>query len=227
MGQNMFFNYMLRGLGFTVYSAGSRVRRREHGVPVGDYIGWSHVVNIVTLESNGQEGQRYVVDVGFGGDGPTKPLPLTDGVVMHNLGTQEVMLKYENIDSNLDPGQKLWVYKIWNHEADVRKDVYCFAEVEFLPQDFSVMSYFVNNSPSSWFTTTVVAVKKLLDEHGKEVVAKETLFGAEVKRNMGGKTRLVRTCTTEEERVQVLGDMFGLVLSEEEREGITGSAAAL
>jgi arylamine N-acetyltransferase len=117
MEQNMFFNYMLRGLGFQVYSTGARVRRREHGIPVGDYIGWSHVVNIVTLESSG-ESQQFMVDVGFGGDGPTKPLLLTDWAVTRNLGTQEVMLKYENIDSNVDPRQKLWVYKIRNHEKD-------------------------------------------------------------------------------------------------------------
>lgn len=63
-----------------------------------------------------------MVDVGFGGDGPTKPIPLTDGSVTRNLGTQEVKLKYENIDSNVDPTQKLWVYKIRNHEMDVWKD---------------------------------------------------------------------------------------------------------
>jgi arylamine N-acetyltransferase len=39
MEQNLFFAHMLRGLGFTVYSVGARVRRREHGVPIGDYIG--------------------------------------------------------------------------------------------------------------------------------------------------------------------------------------------
>jgi hypothetical protein len=89
------------------------------------------------------------------------------------------------------------------------------------------MSYYVNNSPSSWFTTTVVAVKMLLDPQSEEVVGKEMLSSAEVKRNMGGKTQLVRTCTTEEERVQVLKDVFGLALSEEEREGIRGSVAAL
>lgn len=31
------------------------------------------------------------------------------------------MLGYENIDSNADPGQKLWVYKIRNHEMDTWK----------------------------------------------------------------------------------------------------------
>ena len=104
------------------------------------------------------------------------------------------------------------------------------------------MSYYVNNSPQSWLTTTVVAVKMVLDQEQREdrklfsneeqpedvvVVGKEMLSGAELKRNMGGRTQLVKTCATEQERVDVLRDIFGLVLTEEERMGITGSVAAL
>lgn len=101
------------------------------------------------------------------------------------------------------------------------------------------MSYYVNNSPQSWFTTTVVVVKMILDdEHDKQssngeqtkeevVVGKEMLSGADLMRNMGGKTQLVKTCATEQERVDVLRDVFGLVLTEEERMGITGSVTAL
>ena len=234
---------MLRGLGFAVYSAGARVRRREHGVPVGDYMGWTHVVNIVTLDDDDDDdtepgsasGQaprqrRYMVDVGFGGDGPTKPLPLTpNGVVTRNLGTQQVTLARENIASNADPGQRLWVYKLRNHADEAAwQDCYCFAELEFLAQDLDVMSFYVSNSPASWFTATVVAVRMVLDAgQGEEVVAKEMMLGAEVKRNTGGRTQLVKTCATEGERVEVLRDVFGLVLSAEERDGITGSVAAL
>jgi hypothetical protein len=118
----------------------------------------------------------------------------------------------------------------------------CFTALEFLPQDYAVMSYYVNNSPQSWLTTTVVAVKMLLDHEQREdrkqfsneerpedvvVVGKEMLSGAELKRNMGGRTQLVKTCAAEQERVDVLRDIFGLVLTEEERMGITGSVAAL
>ena len=62
---------------------------------------------------------------------------------------------------------------------------------------------------------------------GVMIVGKEMLSGAELKRNMGGRTQLVRTCATEQERVDVLRDIFGLVLTEEERMRITGSVAAL
>lgn len=89
------------------------------------------------------------------------------------------------------------------------------------------MSYFVNNSSLSWFTTTVVVVKMLLNEQGDEVVGKEMLWGVDVKQNMGGKTLLIRTCGTEKERVQVLEDVFGLRLSDAEREAIRGRLTRL
>jgi arylamine N-acetyltransferase len=125
------------------------------------------------------------------------------------------------------PGRGLCVYMIRNHGTDFWKDCYCFCELEFLPQNYEVMGYLVNNSPLSWFTTTVVAVKILLDGQGEEVVAKEMLLGAQLKRNMGGKTQLVRTCRTEEDTVEVLRDLFGLVVSEEDRRGFKGSVVAL
>jgi arylamine N-acetyltransferase len=34
------FNHVLRGLGFKAYTAGVRIRKREKGVPSGDFIGW-------------------------------------------------------------------------------------------------------------------------------------------------------------------------------------------
>jgi arylamine N-acetyltransferase len=40
MENSIFFNHVLRGLGFQVYTAGVRIRPRIGGVPGGDYIGW-------------------------------------------------------------------------------------------------------------------------------------------------------------------------------------------
>lgn len=40
MENSIFFNHILRGLGFQVYIAGARVRPRVNGIPEGDYSGW-------------------------------------------------------------------------------------------------------------------------------------------------------------------------------------------
>jgi arylamine N-acetyltransferase len=37
----IFFNHILRAMGFSAYMAGVRIRMRVDGVPVGDYSGWS------------------------------------------------------------------------------------------------------------------------------------------------------------------------------------------
>jgi arylamine N-acetyltransferase len=37
---SIMFNHILRGLGFKAYTAGVRIRRREDGVPSGEFIGW-------------------------------------------------------------------------------------------------------------------------------------------------------------------------------------------
>ena len=40
MENSIFFNHVLKALGFQVYTAGVRIRPRNGGVPGGDYIGW-------------------------------------------------------------------------------------------------------------------------------------------------------------------------------------------
>lgn len=40
MENSIFFNHILRGLGFQVYTAGARVRNRYGGIPQGDFMGW-------------------------------------------------------------------------------------------------------------------------------------------------------------------------------------------
>lgn len=50
-------------------------------------------MNIVTLP----DGTKWHLDVGFGGDGATKPLPMVSGHVTQNLGSQEVRLVHESL----------------------------------------------------------------------------------------------------------------------------------
>lgn len=40
MENSIFFNHVLRALGFRTYTAGVRIRMRKDGVPDGPYIGW-------------------------------------------------------------------------------------------------------------------------------------------------------------------------------------------
>lgn len=42
MENSIFFNHVLRALGFHVYTAGVRIRPRVNGEPQGNYMGWYH-----------------------------------------------------------------------------------------------------------------------------------------------------------------------------------------
>ncbi|CAD6444976.1 1af300d4-301c-40f7-9d3c-26640c0373cd-CDS [Sclerotinia trifoliorum] len=143
-----FFNHILRALGFQVYTAGVRIRRRstEDGVPRGDYTGWFHIVNIVTLPQCNH--QKYMVDIAFGGDGATKPLPLISGHSVHNLGTQEIRLIYESIPQQIDQSKPLWIYQYRNNAEQEWNSFYAFSEHEFLDVDFEMVNFYVSRDVS-------------------------------------------------------------------------------
>lgn len=111
---NTLFNHVLRALNFPAYLAPVRIRQGIDGVPQGAYSGWVHLVNIVTLTPT----QRYALDVGFGGDGPTAPIPLCHDAPQTNLGSQEVRLLRDWIPAQVHRTEesKLWVYQYRNGE---------------------------------------------------------------------------------------------------------------
>ena len=51
-------------------------------------------------------------------------------------------------------------------------------------------------------------------------MGKIMLVNGAAKRNDRGKTRLIHTCTNEEDRIRALKEYFGIVLTEEETAGI-------
>lgn len=178
-------------------------------------------MNIVTLP----DGSKYMLDVGFGGDGATKPLPLVSGHVVQNLGPQEIRLLYSTISQQTDQSKKLWIYQYRNGKDKEWNSFYCFPEFEFLSQDFEIMNYFTSTShgETNFQTRTVLIVRFLRGEREQEgIVGKVMLVNGEVKRNMGGKTEVVKVCETEEERVGALEEYFAITLTKGEKVGVRG-----
>jgi arylamine N-acetyltransferase len=180
-----------------------------------------HIVNIVTLAS----GERWMLDVAFGGDGPTKPLPLISEYVTQNLGTQEVRLIHSTIPQQLEQAPKLWIYQYRNGKDRDWNSFYAFPEMEFFQADFEIMNFFTSQygGTINFQKTTVLIIRFLRGETEEEgIVGKLMLVNGEVKRNDGGKTRLVLTCTTEEERLKGFKEQFDILLTDEEVNGIKG-----
>lgn len=185
----------------------------------------SHMVNIVTLAN----GQKYMLDVGFGAEGATRPLPLTNaldtGDTLPGIGSQELRLIHSNIAPNTDPGQKIWVFQRRYSASDEWRTTYCFTETEFLPRDYEMMNFWTSQSKTVWFTYTIMSVKMIME--GEEVVGQFILLGADVKRRVKGETEHLMSCKSEGERVDALEKWFGLKLTEDERRGIKGMVTEL
>lgn len=216
MENSLFYNHMLRGLGFSAYTAGVTIRRREGVTPVGAYIGWVHVVNIVTL----QDGSKWMVDVGFGGDGATKPLPLIDGATVHNLGTQEIRLIRDKIPEQVNPEQLYWIYQYRNSPDAEWNSFYAFPGVEFSLADFGIINWWACNCPQSFQTFTVLVVKFYRQDD--KIVGKVMLINDTIKRNLGGKTEVVAVLKSENERIAALRQWFDIQLSNIEEVAIAG-----
>jgi arylamine N-acetyltransferase len=235
MESSLLFLHILRDLGFSVYPTGVRIRLREDGVPVGEYTGPVHIVLIVNFPSStSSSGGKYVIDVAFGGDGPTRPLPLKEGIVTTNLGTQEVRLQQgfiEQVGERADgTRQEFWTYEYRNSPEKEWNSFYCFREEEFLEADFGVMNYFTGAFGPTFQTSTVLIVLfvRSREEDGElRVIGKRMLVNGDVKENLGGRTEVVKVCKTEDERVEVLNDFFKISLEKGEREGIIGRITEL
>ncbi|KAL2814910.1 hypothetical protein BDW59DRAFT_176298 [Aspergillus cavernicola] len=208
MELSIFFHHMLRGLGFCVYMTAVRNRSRENGVPGGEYLGFTHINNIVYLSSD----RQFSIDVGFGGDGPTSPLALNElGQAVQNLGSQEVRLIHDNIPKQRFKDPKLWIYQYRNAPKHDWNSFYSFAELEFFQHDFEVMNWWT--SAKTLHRWTVLVVRFLRE--GESV------------RLLGGKTNVIHSVDSEEGRLQALRDYFGIFLTEKEAQSIEGWDMAL
>ena len=223
MENNCFFGTVLRSLGFAVYSVGARVHGSVNGGgSKAPFSGFTHMVNLVRMGDGDGDGYErvYMVDVGFGSDGPVRPLLLRDDESMERgIGEQCMRLRAGNIADNTDEEQKLWVYQTKGHLDDEEwRMKYCFTELEFLPQDYEVMNYYTSTNPKSWFTQVVVVVKMMMEEG--EIIGTISMLNAEVKWTVDGRSDISARFISEGDRIVALKDWFGIRLQEEEMEGI-------
>lgn len=180
-----------------------------------------HSTNIVTFEN----GDKYSVDVGFGGDGATKPLLLRSGHAVQNLGSQEIRLLYDSMPEASEADQKVWIYQYRNRAEQAWNSFYAFPESEFFQADLEQMNYWTSTFPQSFQRLQILVVKFL--RNGADIVGKVMLVDGKVKRNMGGKTEIVKECRDEDERVRALKEYFDIDLSDEEIMGIRGTVTEI
>lgn len=236
MEKTTLFSTVLRSLGYDVMTTGARVNvaiqpTSQNSLYTGPiYDAWNHMVLIVTLGT-----QKYLVDVGFGNNCATFPIPLDWDVGYSAINIQpefQMLLRREHIPDathRIADENRLWVYSV-RHSMDATSSwipSYCFnSDVEFLPTDYETMNFFVSKHPKSWFTYSLVCSKFLMDEETEEIVGDITLFGSDVKERRNGVSKSLarggNVIVSEEERIGLLDELFGIKLAPEEQESITG-----
>jgi N-hydroxyarylamine O-acetyltransferase len=178
--QNALFGAILNTLGFSVTSLAARVRL----VP-GRILPRTHMLLLVEAE-----GSSWIADVGFGTAGLLMPIPFKESQVVCQFAWSYRLVREGD----------LWVLQAMDKGQWL--DLYAFTCEPQLPIDYEVANYYVSTYPESRFTQILVAQFPTGDAwywlRNYEFI---------VKRPEG---ETVRTLTSDEELLDVLGQSFGL-----------------
>ncbi|KAH6886222.1 hypothetical protein B0T10DRAFT_563428 [Thelonectria olida] len=231
MENNTLFNTLLVTLGFDVYMAGSRVYQANHA----KYGGFDHCVNIVTI---GEE--QYLVDVGFGANGPIQPLrmdPYSKEGRRH-IGDRQVRLRFDTIPQGVNRRGKYWIYETSDTDSEWQP-VYCFTDLEFLPEDIRIMNLAPSTLPTSMFRRNVICARfttindfkvsygnlEVLtrwDADDEDINGMLILNGKTLKLRAEGRIVFETEFQNEHDRVKALSKYFDIRLSEADRHAIRG-----
>ncbi|KAH7342955.1 hypothetical protein BKA65DRAFT_595986 [Rhexocercosporidium sp. MPI-PUGE-AT-0058] len=219
---NTFFGTVMRSFGMDVVSTGARVALAVQGGPKGKFFGWNHLINLVRFE-----GRMFLVDVGFGGTGPTAPIEVVDGnEVPWGITKDRNRLIYSTIPEFTSPTSKCWIMQHRTEGQTKWDDMYCFTQSEFLPQDIAVMAFKTTGDlRGSFFNHVLFCGRNLLAEG--EVVGRLDLVGGRLRRRLRGMETEMEVVESEVERWEILEREFGIVLGDEERGGIRGLVTEL
>ena len=182
----------------------------------------AHMLNLVRIDN-----KRYAVDVGFGSNGPTYPIPLEDGYEFVTVAPSRGKLEYRHIDQLTDPDQKVWVYSVKADEDAAWREAYMFVELEFMPCDFEIMNLHTSTSPRSFFVQTVMCMRTILEDKRERPIGKMILHRDYVKQVIGDKSEIIEQLECEQQRVDALAKYFDLVLSKQDQRAIAGMATEL
>lgn len=188
--QNALFAAALRSAGFHVQTLEARVRTTGALQPLAR----THMTLRVDLD-----GRAWLVDVGFGCDGPLHPVPL-DGEEQNQPG-RAFRVTHEADD----------VHVLQASTGADWRDMYAFRLTPALPADYEMANYWTSTNPNSRFLHTMTA-------HLTTAQARHMLRGRTytVFRGPDVETREV----SDAEALELLRSVFGLDLGTDETSGL-------
>jgi arylamine N-acetyltransferase len=180
---------------------------------------------MVSIVSIGNE--QYMVDTGFGANGPIQPLRLNrEAEVAEHISPAHNRLMWKSIANPPGPEQRLWCLQVRiNDEADWQ-ELYCFPELACFPSDFEVFNFRTSQHPRSLFVRELVCVKMIFSDDESKIIG--TIILQEVmKRRELGETILRKKFENEDERIQALVEEFGINLTTRQQAAIRGLGSAI
>jgi len=180
--QNLLFSAVLQTAGFSVTHLAARVRYRTQRL-----LPRTHMLLLVDLD-----GARWVVDVGFGGEGLLLPIPLGK-----REGVRQFAWTYRVVEAD-----SVWVVQSLGDGA--WSDLYAFTLEPQERPDYEMASYYTSTHPSSRFLQSLTVqlptprVRHIL--RGRELLADTS----------GDSEPESRVLTDDEELLAVLAQTFGL-----------------
>lgn len=204
---NGLFALLLERLGFSVRHLMARVLWGQTEV--------SPLSHRVLLVETG--GERWIADVGFGGNGLIAAIPLAAGHEERQYADRFRVMSVANGEDRRDPRRRdpldarhkdRQEYRIDCLVKDVWEPMYSFTTESYLPVDYTYANYFHSHSPESLFTQKRLCTKPT--PNGRIILQNRAL---KIRHDGQSQTQALKT---PEAYRAMLADHFGIALSDHE-----------
>jgi len=215
MELNTMFAALLNSLGFDVHLRAGRVWKVGNPADLertpDPWTGWSHMVLLVKIKD-----KNYLVDVGFGSNGPVRPLELLDELVDGVIPEQHQL---DVIQAPHAPDQKVWILRHRRDPSGEWTPLFTFdAETPFSMADYEIMSFHSHCHPTSPFVKSVLCGSVGFD--GKIATTRKLLQNNVIKNRLNGENQVVKRLDSEEERLEAIEKIWKIIFTEKEKEGV-------
>ncbi|KIJ53376.1 hypothetical protein M422DRAFT_43051 [Sphaerobolus stellatus SS14] len=231
-GANGLLLGMLRGLGYRAIGVFGRVNMSPPSSPPTLFTFLSHMAVLVQLPDN----TPYLVDVGFGGNGIVRPIPLQDGAIVPGGASPEEhrLTRFAHPQSSLNPSDASldWAlqYRCPGPQAEWAT-LYIFKLTEMIEGDWVAYAQWLSAHPPPICGENVLCVRYFLadplnnPDAPDAPIGRMTMVGNKTHRRVGDTSVPQKEFSTEEERVRILKEDFGIHVGEEEIGNIRGPVA--
>jgi len=89
------------------------------------------------------DGQSWLADTGFGGEGPLEPIALVDGA----------RVRQDGVEYSLRREDHYWILTI--HYSGASEEMYRFSDLPFTADDVAMANYYISTHPDSIFRRTL------------------------------------------------------------------------